>query len=160
MLPGGRSALRFVSVRTTWTKKLRIRLFRLPGQSVRNSAPNYRQTLKPARYQGIARHSCHEKARKLAIARMQPAIRADVGLCNFWKAGRGDRIRTYDLRYPKPSRYQAAPRPEHWRCLQVTAIFEKRQSRFSHTARPRLPRMPDDAAHRQPRCPAKPPCRH
>ena len=26
--------------------------------------------------------------------------------------GRGDRIRTYDLRYPKPSRYQAALRPD------------------------------------------------
>ena len=29
--------------------------------------------------------------------------------------GRGGEIRTHDLRYPKPSRYQAAPRPANHR---------------------------------------------
>ena len=39
------------------------------------------------------------------------AIPQQVVIICAWKVGRGDRIRTYDLRYPKPSRYQAAPRP-------------------------------------------------
>tara|TARA_R110002124_G_scaffold124872_1_gene283959 strand:+ start:408 stop:617 length:210 start_codon:yes stop_codon:yes gene_type:complete len=30
----------------------------------------------------------------------------------FRKNGRGEKIRTSDLRYPKPSRYQAALRPD------------------------------------------------
>lgn len=31
--------------------------------------------------------------------------------------GRGERIRTSDLRYPKPPRYQAAPRPDSCRII-------------------------------------------
>ena len=32
------------------------------------------------------------------------------------KTGRGGRVRTCDLMYPKHARYQAAPRPERFRC--------------------------------------------
>ena len=32
---------------------------------------------------------------------------------NVYSIGRGAQIRTEDLRYPKPSRYQAAPRPDN-----------------------------------------------
>ena len=40
------------------------------------------------------------------------------------KSGRGDRIRTYDLRYPKPPRYQAAPRPDPF-VIRIKYGFDK-----------------------------------
>ena len=37
------------------------------------------------------------------------------------KTGRGEKIRTSDLRYPKPSRYQAALRPDIGRVARINA---------------------------------------
>ena len=44
------------------------------------------------------------------------------------KSGRGDRIRTYDLRFPKPPRYQAALRPDPGVCLAPKSPVEKRKT--------------------------------
>ena len=68
--------------------------------------------------------------------------------------GRGDRIRTYDLRYPKPSRYQAAPRPD-WRVLAYETSAEKSKPAVIRTARRRFRgQSTDDGPPRPPRAPA------
>ena len=47
---------------------------------------------------------------------LEPSAHGLEGRCSiqlsYWRAGRGDRIRTCDIEFPKLARYQTAPLPE------------------------------------------------
>lgn len=105
-------------------------------------------------------------AGKPAVALSANAARAPVrhSVIDKLGNGRGDRIRTYDLRYPKPSRYQAAPRPDRWAVS--TSQYRRRKAlivavtQILHRTTPQWrDQSADGAAGRRGRCPNLRPCR-
>ena len=121
------------------------------GQKVSAKSPAPPEVLPPSpRRAGWSRRWTGARRCPLAgaasmIRARGPAIRPGQGPRTA-ESGRGDRIRTYGLRYPKPSRYQTAPRPD----ARASRPRRRAGKGLTDRARRRGRREPTGAASRSP----------